>query len=58
MTGDTGEGVPSTAIREISLLRELNHANVVRLHDVVVAMSCVYMVFEYCDMGEQCVCVS
>lgn len=24
------EGVPSTAIREISLLKELNHANVVR----------------------------
>lgn len=25
-----GEGVPSTAIREISLLRELRHTNVVR----------------------------
>jgi len=24
------EGVPSTAIREISLLKELNHANIVR----------------------------
>lgn len=29
------EGVPSTAIREISLLKELRHNNVVRLENVV-----------------------
>lgn len=29
------EGVPSTAIREIALLKELNHHNIVKLHDVV-----------------------
>ena len=29
------EGVPSTAIREISLLKEIQHPNVVKLHDVV-----------------------
>jgi len=28
------EGVPSTAIREIALLRSLSHANVVRLQEV------------------------
>lgn len=30
------EGVPSTAIREISLLREINHKNIVGLRDVVI----------------------
>lgn len=32
---DEEEGVPSTAIREISLLRELNHPNIVCLEDVL-----------------------
>ena len=29
------EGIPSTAIREISLLKELKHPNIVSLHEVV-----------------------
>ncbi|KAK2718713.1 hypothetical protein QYM36_005894 [Artemia franciscana] len=41
------EGVPSTAIREIAVLRELKHVNVVRLLDVVHADQRIYMVFEY-----------
>nr|CAB3445385.1 unnamed protein product [Digitaria exilis] len=46
------EGVPSTAIREISLLKEMNHRNVVRLQDVVVKNNekCIYLVFEYLDL--------
>jgi serine/threonine protein kinase len=43
------EGVPSTAIREISLLKELEHPNVVKLLDVVHADQKLYMVFEYLD---------
>lgn len=41
------EGVPSTALREISLLKELNHPNVVRLLDVVHGEQKLYLVFEY-----------
>ncbi|CAD6993831.1 cyclin-dependent kinase 2 [Ceratitis capitata] len=44
------EGVPSTAIREISLLKDLTHKNIVQLFDIVVADSSLYMVFEYLNM--------
>ena len=44
------EGVPSTAIREISLLKELNHAAIVKLMDVVHCDKRLYLVFEY--LGE------
>lgn len=41
------EGVPSTAIREISLLRELTHPNIVQLFDVVDGDKNLYLVFEF-----------
>ncbi|CAD6209269.1 unnamed protein product [Miscanthus lutarioriparius] len=44
------EGVPSTAIREISLLKEMNHDNIVRLHDVIHSEKCIYLVFEFLDL--------
>uniref|UniRef100_A0A1B0BBB1 cyclin-dependent kinase n=1 Tax=Glossina palpalis gambiensis TaxID=67801 RepID=A0A1B0BBB1_9MUSC len=44
------EGVPSTAIREISLLKDLDHNNIVQLFDVVVTDTSLYMVFEYLNM--------
>ncbi|KIP07196.1 hypothetical protein PHLGIDRAFT_513015 [Phlebiopsis gigantea 11061_1 CR5-6] len=44
------EGVPSTAIREISLLKELKDENVVRLFDIVHADQKLYLVFEFLDM--------
>jgi len=43
------EGVPSTAIREISLLRELRHQNVVRLIDVIHAGNKLYLAFEFLE---------
>lgn len=44
------EGVPSTAIREISLLKDLQHHSVVELFDVAIMDSSIYMIFEYLDM--------
>lgn len=44
------EGVPSTALREISVLRELSHPSVVRLLDVLLADSKLFLVFEYMHM--------
>nr|AAR91747.1 cyclin-dependent serine/threonine protein kinase [Eimeria tenella] len=43
------EGIPSTAIREISLLKELHHPNIVRLMDVVHTDKRLTLVFEYLD---------
>ncbi|PCH00273.1 Hypothetical protein PENO1_039860 [Penicillium occitanis (nom. inval.)] len=45
------EGVPSTAIREISLLKEMNDPNIVRLFDIVHADGHkLYLVFEFLDL--------
>ncbi|MFH4981568.1 hypothetical protein AB6A40_008277 [Gnathostoma spinigerum] len=44
------EGVPSTALREISLLRELVHPNIVRLEDVIMQENRLYLVFEFLSM--------
>jgi len=43
------EGVPCTAIREISLLKELDHPNVVRLVEIVHDVDKLTLVFEFCD---------
>lgn len=45
------EGVPSTAIREISLLKEMNDPNIVRLFNIVHADGHkLYLVFEFLDL--------
>ena len=41
------DGVPPTAIREISVLKELKHSNIVRLLDVVHTQTKLYLVFEF-----------
>merc|ERR1740121_2297415 len=41
------EGVPSTAIREIALLKELSHENVVKLLDIFCSTNKLILVFEF-----------
>lgn len=43
------EGIPCTAVREISLLRDLHHPNIVRLLDILHTEKKLTLVFEYLD---------
>ena len=43
------EGIPSTAIREIALLKQLQHPNIVRLYDVIHTDKKLTLVFEFLD---------
>ena len=43
------EGIPSTASREISLLRELTHRNIVDLKNCIQEEGKLYLVFEFLD---------
>ena len=43
------EGIPSTALREITILRELTHPNIVQLKDVVCDNNKLYLLFEFVD---------
>ena len=46
----TDEGIPSTAIREISLLQELRHESIVNLMDIVHGDDKLYLIFEYFNL--------
>uniref|UniRef100_A0A8B9GT23 cyclin-dependent kinase n=1 Tax=Astyanax mexicanus TaxID=7994 RepID=A0A8B9GT23_ASTMX len=41
------EGAPCTAIREVSLLKDLKHANIVTLHDIVHTDKSLTLVFDF-----------
>jgi len=43
------EGAPCTAIREVSLLKDLKHANIVTLHDIVHTEKSLTLVFEFVE---------
>merc|ERR1711892_1232133 len=44
------EGVPSTSIREISLLKALQHENIVKLIDVSLEKEQLFLIFEFLSM--------
>ena len=43
------DGVPATALREISILREMKHQNIIELQHVFHTDRSLYLAFEYCD---------
>ena len=43
------EGVPTTTLREVALLKELSHNYIVKLKDVVVTDRKLYLIFEYLE---------
>ena len=43
------EGIPSTAIREISILKQLKHPNIVSLLDLIHGEKKLHLIFEYLD---------
>lgn len=43
------EGVPFTAIREVSILKELRHNNIITLHDIIYTSRTLTLVFEFVD---------
>uniref|UniRef100_A0A2K5IW26 Cell division protein kinase 5 n=1 Tax=Colobus angolensis palliatus TaxID=336983 RepID=A0A2K5IW26_COLAP len=45
---DNDEGVPSSALQETCLLKELKHKNIVRFHDVLHGDKKLTLVFEFC----------
>jgi serine/threonine protein kinase len=47
---NTDEGIPSTAIREISLLQELRHPNIIELLDIAHGHNKLYLAFEYFNL--------
>ncbi|KAI9024329.1 kinase-like domain-containing protein, partial [Phycomyces nitens] len=46
----TSHGVPTTALREVAILKEVCHDNVIKLLDLVQKDTLLYMVFDYLDM--------
>jgi len=41
------EGLPSTALREMSLLKEVDHPGIVKLLEIIHGENKLYLVFEY-----------
>lgn len=44
------EGIPSTAVREISILKGLSHPNIINLKDVTCGSNKLNLIFEFVDI--------
>ena len=44
------EGMPSTALREMSVLKEIDHPGIVKLLEIIPGENKLYLVFEYFNM--------
>lgn len=43
------DGIPSSSLREIAALKNLNHPNVLRLHDIIHTGTSLFLLFEFLD---------
>ena len=43
------EGIPSTALREITILKELNHDNIEKIIDMFYSEQCLFVLKEFID---------
>ena len=52
---DQLEGVPITTLREVALLKDLRHENIVRLRDIIPVSPKLFLVFDFLDFDlKQC----
>ena len=47
---DEDDGVPSTALREVAILQDCVHPNIVKLEEVILEGKQLYLVFEFLDL--------
>jgi serine/threonine protein kinase len=47
---ESEDGIPATAVREMSLLKQLHHPNIVSLQNIVLEINLLYLVFELGDL--------
>lgn len=50
----SAEGIGSTTLREISVLRDLVHPNIIQLIDVIYTGDKLFLMFEYLDIDLRC----
>jgi serine/threonine protein kinase len=43
------EGIPSTALREITLIKELNHPNIIKIQDIIYEEGNLEIIFDFVD---------